>query len=116
MASWTIRRAEKINGLQYVVVEHEKSFEVSAWEGQTLVAIDHDKDLEEAVRLVVESVYRRNKHVMFEKYDWRCSRCGERTGLDAHHVVPRSKGRNDRISNLIPYCRSCHDKHHHGHT
>lgn len=35
-------------------------------------------------------------------------RCPSR-GHDAHHVVPRSKGRDDRLENLAHLCRFHHD-------
>ena len=33
--------------------------------------------------------------------------CG-RLGSDAHHVIPRSRGRDDRMSNLLWLSRFCH--------
>lgn len=32
--------------------------------------------------------------------------------FDAHHVVKRSDGGSDELSNLITVCRACHDKLH----
>ena len=29
---------------------------------------------------------------------------------DPHHVIPRSKGRNDVLENLVALCRACHDQ------
>jgi len=45
----------------------------------------------------------------------RCMNCRtEDTGttLDIHHIVPRSHGGSDRMSNLILLCRQCHDAAH----
>ncbi|AUX09866.1 restriction endonuclease [Halalkaliarchaeum desulfuricum] len=52
---------------------------------------------------------------------WECQKCGKRGGpygnerVDVHHIVPKSKGGEDRINNLITLCHSCHEKEH-GHT
>ncbi len=38
-----------------------------------------------------------------------CDFCELRPGVDAHHVVFRSRGGDDEASNLRWLCRSCHD-------
>ena len=40
-----------------------------------------------------------------------CSVCGK-MAVDIHHIVKRSQGGSDEVDNLIPLCRSCHDKAH----
>ncbi|MBI1925544.1 HNH endonuclease [Candidatus Poribacteria bacterium] len=47
--------------------------------------------------------------------DYQCTQCGEKnTRLEAHHIIPRSLGGKDTITNLITLCKRCHDKHHQG--
>lgn len=46
-----------------------------------------------------------------------CRRCGAKHGIEAHHVVHRSKigSRSPYVhdpANLIPLCRACHTAHH----
>ena len=38
--------------------------------------------------------------------------CG-RPAVDVHHVIKRSKLRDDRMANLLSVCRICHDDHFH---
>jgi len=53
--------------------------------------------------------------------NWKCQKCGRKGGphgstrVEAHHIIPRSKGGEDRIGNLITLCHSCHEKEH-GHS
>ena len=47
--------------------------------------------------------------------DWhRCRVCGwgGGGGLNIHHILFRSQGGKDELSNLILLCRPCHDKAH----
>jgi 5-methylcytosine-specific restriction endonuclease McrA len=37
-----------------------------------------------------------------------CERCGVASDLTVDHVVPRSMGGSDDVSNLRTLCRSCH--------
>ena len=44
----------------------------------------------------------------------RCERCDQLTFLNrgvatAHHIIPRDKGGNDDITNLIWLCNDCHN-------
>ena len=39
-----------------------------------------------------------------------CQKCGKTAcGLEAHHIIPKRKGGNDSIRNLISLCNGCHD-------
>lgn len=45
---------------------------------------------------------------------YRCVSCRERVGKDAdvHHLLPRSMGGADELSNLVVLCDGCHASHH----
>ena len=48
---------------------------------------------------------------MLERARGRCERCTAPTPekyLEAHHVLPRSRGGTDDLSNGAALCRSCH--------
>lgn len=53
-----------------------------------------------------------------ERDHWECQRCGSRGGqkgdsiLHAHHILPKSKGGEDRLDNLITVCHDCHEQIH----
>lgn len=42
----------------------------------------------------------------------RCGNGGSTHNLHVHHIVPRSKGGSDQLSNLRTLCESCHKKLH----
>jgi hypothetical protein len=39
---------------------------------------------------------------------WRCKICRRIRPLTVHHVVPRSRGRRDVLSNAMALCLPCH--------
>lgn len=43
---------------------------------------------------------------------YQCSNCGSTESLQVHHVVPKSLGSVDEVSNLRSLCADCHDKVH----
>lgn len=45
-------------------------------------------------------------------YGRRCGVCGDGGEIHVHHMV--SGGMTDRLAELIPLCRSCHQYVHHG--
>jgi len=48
------------------------------------------------------------KEYLLEKWKRRCAYCGvERVPLQIEHIVPRSRGGTDRVSNLTLACRTC---------
>jgi 5-methylcytosine-specific restriction endonuclease McrA len=42
---------------------------------------------------------------------WRCARCGWTGKLDLHHRTYERLGR-ERLTDLEPLCRHCHDREH----
>lgn len=57
---------------------------------------------------------------VYKKDNYKCKNCGINGGigrlgnavLNAHHIVPRSKGGNDRMNNLVTLCNACHESCH----
>lgn len=57
---------------------------------------------------------------VYKSSNYRCQNCGIGGGnrkmgeavLNAHHIVPRSNGGSDRMSNLITLCDPCHNSCH----
>ncbi len=47
----------------------------------------------------------------------KCERCGSRTKVELHHILPVSMGGTDTPDNHLWLCRCCHVKEHseHGH-
>ena len=51
------------------------------------------------------------REYLLEKYNRTCQYCLVKdTPLEVEHIVPRSKGGSDRVSNLTIACRSCNEK------
>lgn len=48
------------------------------------------------------------REYLLEKFDRKCVYCGAKNvPLEIEHVVPRSRGGSDRVSNLVTACRPC---------
>lgn len=45
---------------------------------------------------------------MYERDKGKCRSCRSRDNLQAHHLVFRSKGGEDTMSNLALICQACH--------
>jgi len=50
----------------------------------------------------------------FIRDNWRCRHCNFSNALHAHHIIFRSHGGEDKLSNLISLCNSCHAGIHQG--
>ena len=51
------------------------------------------------------------RQYLYEKFGHRCVYCGnESDAIELDHVVPRSKGGSDRVSNLVPSCHKCNQR------
>jgi len=44
-----------------------------------------------------------------EKWNYECAYCGEKDNLTLDHIVPRSKGGSDRVTNVICSCKECNN-------
>jgi hypothetical protein len=42
-----------------------------------------------------------------EKWNYECAYCGSEDNLTLDHIVPRSKGGSDRITNVLCACKKC---------
>lgn len=55
------------------------------------------------------------RRAVYRRDGYTCQNCGRRGGsfgsaeLHAHHIVPKSRGGTDRVSNLKTVCKECHD-------
>ena len=48
------------------------------------------------------------RQYLYAKFGHKCAYCGTEEGkMELDHVVPRSKGGSDRVSNLVPCCHGC---------
>lgn len=54
----------------------------------------------------------RAKVLWRDKYT--CQKCNSKENLNTHHIIMRSKGGTNTISNLITLCESCHNELHKG--
>lgn len=55
-----------------------------------------------------------HKNMALVLADNKCEKCGDSKSLHVHHIVYRSKGGTDDISNLMVLCELCHIKEHEG--
>jgi len=96
----------------------EYGYEAAAnWEYGTETVKARTAD--EALRILVDTIYKRRSAWIMKKQKYRCAECGELNALEIDHKIPRSKGRDDRIENLRAVCASftgcrIHEKKHHG--
>jgi len=55
-----------------------------------------------------------NFHKCKEIDEYKCRVCGSYSNISAHHIVNRSLGGDDKLSNLITLCFHCHRDIHDG--
>lgn len=58
-------------------------------------------------------IYLTNRILAFERDEWRCTRCGSRDNLQAHHIQPVPNGQYNPlvvhfVGNLQTLCSGCH--------
>jgi len=61
-----------------------------------------------AEKAAKHTTWRKVRAVVLERDKHQCRACGQKHGLDVHHVVMRSLGGSDDESNLLALCRDCH--------
>jgi hypothetical protein len=62
----------------------------------------------EALSRLVEMNYQRVKNQVFVEQNYRCFHCWRIAPMQADHITPRAKGRNDRRENLRGLDHACH--------
>jgi 5-methylcytosine-specific restriction endonuclease McrA len=51
------------------------------------------------------------REYLLQKWDRRCAYCGTTDGaLEVEHILPRSRGGSDRVSNLTLACHACNER------
>ena len=60
------------------------------------------------------SSWEATRQQVLQRDGFRCTSCGELLAADAdiHHLLPRSMGGTDELSNLVTLCDGCHASHH----
>lgn len=96
---------------------HTLAVEVGAFDIQKLNNPDiSGKEYQESDRLAQENA----RCFVLRRDSYTCQHCGKKSEekkplrLEAHHIVPRSKGGSNRPDNLITLCESCHKALHQG--
>ena len=62
--------------------------------------------------------WNKRRRRVYQRDNYKCQECGKKGGkkgnaeLQAHHIVPKSKGGSHDLKNLKTLCRSCHAKAH----
>lgn len=64
--------------------------------------------------ILTGNAWREMNRLIYDRGNGVCECCEQREMEDAHHIIFRSKHRDDRETNLIGLCRQCHDLYAHG--
>ena len=93
-----VERLRRLAPIRWIIVEDVK-FDIQALADPGVSGVEYQRG----------ELYRRHKkEYLLDKHGRRCVYCGA-TGkpLEIDHVVPRSKGGSDRVSNLVVACVEC---------
>ncbi|WP_437412207.1 HNH endonuclease [Sinorhizobium meliloti] len=61
------------------------------------------------------SNWEETRRLVLERDGYQCVSCSTKlssTGADVHHLLPRSMGGSDELTNLVTLCDGCHAAHH----
>ena len=114
-----IRAAERITG--HTIIQTECTLNITCkCEGvaRRFTRL-RSKEPWKVVEALVVDVYRHHSRIVMARQDYRCAECEELGRLEIDHIVPRARGRDDRIENLRAVCAGmtgcqCHAKKHGG--
>ena len=102
----TTAKAARITGCGIGLVRIDNKYRAIASEGSVPIAECHDYAPSAALSRLVERVYGILSARQREKQRGRCANCNELRPLEMDHIIPRSKGRDDR--QIRGLCRPCH--------
>jgi 5-methylcytosine-specific restriction endonuclease McrA len=106
-------RFERINGHEPETERRGLSWRASCvccCDGSPVKLIGSGRTESDALKDLLNGVYNHHGRIVMEKQKWRCSQCQRVLPLQRHHIRARSKGRDDRVSNLRGDCADCHEK------
>jgi thymidylate synthase ThyX len=65
-------------------------------------------------RSLIQTYISMKKHLIYEKYGEKCTKCNSNTNLQLHHIeeVTRNPYKAYDLNNIIPLCNICHKKTH----
>ena len=58
--------------------------------------------------MISANIPNETRKAVYRRDGFRCALCDETRYLQIHHVIPRGKGGNDSVYNLITLCSKCH--------
>lgn len=109
----TAKAVERISGYQVRKAPPEgHKVAYAGYDGTVEIARGYGYTPNEALRRLLDLLYRRNGQTAMARDGWRCTECGSSKGLGTDHIQPRSKGRDDRPENLRSLCIDCHERRH----
>jgi hypothetical protein len=83
------------------------------WEMSVTPVEVQAEDQSDALELLVAQIYRLRSEAVRRRQKYCCAECGAGpVALEIDHVIPRSKGRDDRMSNLVGLDSGCHQRKH----
>lgn len=104
-AKQRLRRQSKKNRTGVTPAWRQKKAELRDRSGgQCEVRLSH-REIGELWQRSERDAFRFAEPRLHEPERWRCLVAAR----DAHHVVKRSQGRDDRLENLLHVCRRCHE-------
>ena len=108
----TIRKAETITGLDIIAENRRGIWYYTGMDGTATVAASWSESPRVALLELIQKAYRIRSQQAMERDNYRCVRCGSLDGLQAHHIISRSRGRSDLMSALQTLCCRCHQQQH----
>ena len=95
----------KILNVTRVVIEQVK-FDISSMiAGRKLTGTDYQQKRYEGKNF---------REKVLKRDNYTCQICGSRENLEAHHIIPKSKGGTNLVKNGITLCEDCHKAVHEG--
>jgi hypothetical protein len=98
------KRLSEITGLDVMRKTLKGMVVIEGSEGSRRVVSVSARSAREAERNFLSANWDRVRKLVAERQKHACAVCGRVAPLEFHHVVPRSKGRNDRPENIIGVC------------
>ena len=58
--------------------------------------------------MISSGISKETRQKIYRRDGWACALCGDRRGIQVHHLYKRSLGGTDSPHNLITLCTYCH--------